>query len=129
MFFIEETNKDILKISKLCDSLGGLEVPLLTIHENYKEKTESTSEDEDFNKLKKCVIVCGRAHPGESNGSYMIEGFLDFISGESKMAEFIRRHVVFIVVPMINPDGVVLGNYRTGLSGKDFNREYKDPEK
>jgi len=23
---------------------------------------------------------------------------------------------------MLNPDGVVLGNYRTGISGRDFNR-------
>ena len=30
---------------------------------------------------------------------------------------------------MINPDGVALGNYRTGLSGRDFNREYRDPDK
>lgn len=30
---------------------------------------------------------------------------------------------------MLNPDGVVLGNYRTGLSGKDFNREYRNPDK
>jgi len=30
---------------------------------------------------------------------------------------------------MMNPDGVTLGNYRTGLSGRDFNREYKDPDR
>ena len=30
---------------------------------------------------------------------------------------------------MLNPDGVVIGNYRTGLSGKDFNREFINPEK
>lgn len=30
---------------------------------------------------------------------------------------------------MLNPDGVALGNYRTGISGKDFNREYKDPDR
>lgn len=29
----------------------------------------------------------------------------------------------------MNPDGVVLGNYRTGLSGKDFNREYANPDR
>jgi murein tripeptide amidase MpaA len=52
----------------------------------------------------------------------MMEGFLDFICGESKMAEFLRKHVIFKIVPMMNPDGVALGNYRTGLSGKDFNR-------
>lgn len=26
---------------------------------------------------------------------------------------------------MINPDGVVFGNYRTGLGGKDLNRKFK----
>jgi murein tripeptide amidase MpaA len=33
--------------------------------------------------------------------------------------------VIFKVVPMINPDGVVFGNYRTGLAGKDLNRKFK----
>ena len=37
--------------------------------------------------------------------------------------------MVFKIVPMLNPDGVALGNYRTGLSGRDFNREYKNPDK
>ena len=40
-----------------------------------------------------------------------------------------RKNIVFKIVPMLNPDGVALGNYRTGLSGKDFNREYKSPDK
>ena len=26
---------------------------------------------------------------------------------------------------MINPDGVILGNFRTGLAGKDLNRQFK----
>lgn len=26
---------------------------------------------------------------------------------------------------MINPDGVVFGNYRTGLAGKDLNRKFR----
>lgn len=26
---------------------------------------------------------------------------------------------------MVNPDGVVFGNYRTSLSGKDLNRKFK----
>ncbi len=105
-------------------------MPLLIVHETHKEKTESTANsEEEGGVMKRCVIVCGRAHPGESNGSYMVEGFLDFICGDSKMAEFLRRHVIFKIVPMINPDGVALGNYRTGLSGRDFNREYRDPDK
>lgn len=30
---------------------------------------------------------------------------------------------------MLNPDGVILGNYRTGIAGKDLNREFRNPEK
>lgn len=29
------------------------------------------------------------------------------------------------VVPMLNPDGVVVGNYRCSLSGRDMNRNYR----
>jgi cytosolic carboxypeptidase protein 2/3 len=28
------------------------------------------------------------------------------------------------IIPMINPDGVVCGNYRSNLQGKDMNRNY-----
>lgn len=33
--------------------------------------------------------------------------------------------VVLQVVPMLNPDGVVVGNYRCSLAGRDLNRNYK----
>ncbi len=68
-------------------------------------------------------------HPGESNGSFMMEGFLKFICGDTKTAHNLRKNIIFKIVPMINPDGVVLGNYRTGLSGRDFNREYRSPDR
>ena len=41
----------------------------------------------------------------------------------------LRQYFVFKIVPMLNPDGVTLGNYRTGISGLDFNREYRNPDK
>lgn len=36
-----------------------------------------------------------------------------------------RKKVIFKIIPMINPDGVIFGNYRTSLSGKDLNRQFR----
>lgn len=35
---------------------------------------------------------------------------------------------MFKVVPMLNPDGVIVGNYRTSLSGLDLNRQWATPD-
>lgn len=33
----------------------------------------------------------------------------------------------FQIIPMLNPDGVIVGNYRCSLAGLDLNREYREP--
>ena len=30
---------------------------------------------------------------------------------------------------MLNPDGVVMGNYRTGFGGRDLNRQFRNCDK
>lgn len=32
--------------------------------------------------------------------------------------------MVFKIIPMVNVDGVVVGNFRTNIKGSDVNREY-----
>jgi len=66
-------------------------------------------------------------HPGESNASFIIEGFLEFLVGNEKEAKGLRDIFVFKVVPMLNPDGVIVGNYRSNLSGLDLNRQWQNP--
>lgn len=46
---------------------------------------------------------------------------------EDQQASALRDHVVFYIVPMLNPDGVVIGNYRTGFAGVDLNRQFQQP--
>ncbi|XP_028306241.1 cytosolic carboxypeptidase 2 [Gouania willdenowi] len=105
------------KVRVLCHSLAGNAVYVLTI--------TSPGAGRLVGKIKKAVVVTARVHPGETNGSWMMEGFMDFLLGDSDDAQLLRDTFVFKVVPMLNPDGVVVGNYRCSLAGRDLNRNYK----
>lgn len=52
----------------------------------------------------------------------MLKGLIDSLVSKSKEAELIREEAHIFVIPMLNPDGVVLGNSRTSAAGKDLNR-------
>jgi len=52
----------------------------------------------------------------------MMHGVLDFLTSDDPEASALRDRYVFKVVPMLNPDGVINGNYRCGLVGADLNR-------
>ncbi|KAE8296468.1 Cytosolic carboxypeptidase 2 [Larimichthys crocea] len=101
----------------LCHSLAGNAVYVVTITSRGVGRLEG--------RMKKAVVVTARVHPGETNSSWMMEGFLDFLLGDSEDAQLLRDTFVFKVVPMLNPDGVVVGNYRCSLAGRDLNRNYK----
>lgn len=68
-------------------------------------------------------MVIARQHPGESVGSWLMEGFIRRLESMR-----ISLAVQWIIVPMINVDGVVLGNNRTGVLGQDFNRNWNIDE-
>ena len=36
---------------------------------------------------------------------------------------------MFKIVPMLNPDGVIVGNYRCSLAARDLNRNYRHPRR
>ena len=68
------------------------------------------------------VLLSSRVHPGETNASWALDGLLAFITSDQPAAVQLRQWCVFKIVPMLNIDGVVEGNYRTNLSGLDLNR-------
>lgn len=40
-----------------------------------------------------------------------------------------RNQFNFVIIPMVNPDGVIEGNSRCNISGVDLNRQWVDPMK
>lgn len=41
------------------------------------------------------------------------------------MLQELRNRFIFKLIPMLNPDGVVVGNSRCSLNGRDLNRQYR----
>ena len=116
------------------------------------------------------IVITARVHPGESNASWIMQGIIDFLTGDGKVARQLRKKFVFVsllrpaayfdldfafpffsvaqrprssrhasilsplidatqkIVPMLNPDGVINGNYRTSLAGVDLNRRWDKPD-
>ena len=46
---------------------------------------------------------------------------------DDPIADSLLKEFVFLIVPMLNPDGVVLGNNRCSLQGYDLNRCWGHP--
>jgi len=112
---LKELNPDIIKQKILCKTLSGIDIPLLTINEKTIDK-------------KPIIILTARIHPGEICSSFVIQGFLRFIVSSNKIAKALRNSIHFKIIPMLNPDGVIAGNYRVGYSGQDLNRHFAKPD-
>ena len=54
-----------------------------------------------------------------------MKGMLQQLVKNTPEMAFLRKHIVFKIIPMLNVDGVVMGNFRTSLYGKDLNRLFK----
>lgn len=106
----------------MCLTLAGNRCDALTI--------TTPGPDEGYDGARKRgAVLTARVHPGESNSSWMMKGAIDFLTGDSPDAKILRDNFVFKVVPMLNPDGVVNGNYRCSLAGVDLNRVWAEPNK
>jgi hypothetical protein len=78
---------------------------------------------------KKIALVTCRVHPGETPASHVLHGLIEtLLSTRDCRSAALRQHFVFVIIPMLNPDGVAAGHYRTDLRGVNLNRMYDTPD-
>lgn len=88
----------------------------------------TTKRPHQFNN-KRVFFLSSRVHPGETPATFVFLGFLDFIlKTDDPRARLLRDTFIFKLIPILNPDGVQRGHYRTDQFGVNLNRVYLDPD-
>lgn len=71
---------------------------------------------------RKVMIISARVHAGETHSSFVMRYLLkELTSGNSKY-DYLLDNYIIKLIPMINVDGVIVGNSRGSLVGLDLNR-------
>ena len=69
---------------------------------------------------KRTVHIHARTHPQETEGFYVTDEIIKILLSESEVAQTSRANCVFYIIPMYNPDGVVLGLPRRNANDIDL---------
>ena len=80
---------------------------------------------------KDVLLLVGRQHPPEVSGAFAFFTFLETLLADSELAAQFRERFQIIAIPLLNPDGVLGGNWRHNLGSTDLNRDwgiFKQPE-
>ena len=61
----------------------------------------------------------------------MIQGLIDTLLNpkeeEKELVNNLKEYFEFYIIPMLNVDGVINGNYRCSLAACDLNRKWQKP--
>ena len=94
-----------------------------------KKQAEATRPPEKKEIQKEVILLTSRVHPGETGASWMIHGLMDTLlnpknAEEKALVKNLKEHFEFYIIPMLNVDGVINGNYRCSLASCDLNRKW-----
>ena len=121
---LEEASKrqNLYKFKRdiLCTTVQGRRCDIVKISKKSKKRVGEKGE-------KRYIVISGRVHPGETNASWVVKGMLDFLTSNKVWSLDLLDQYKFVFIPMLNPDGVAIGNYRCDANGYDLNRCWKTP--
>ena len=125
-----KTSGVTFSMGSVAHSLSNNQVPYLTLtkdHEHTLENVEVGLDKPAQVRAKPVVFVMARQHPGETHSSFLMGEMLNELASGSTLSRTLLEHYEFHLVPMVNVDGVIYGNFRCDLAGFDLNRVWKHP--
>eukprot|EP00201_Polytomella_parva_P001714 CAMPEP_0175079256 /NCGR_PEP_ID=MMETSP0052_2-20121109/24712_1 /TAXON_ID=51329 ORGANISM="Polytomella parva, Strain SAG 63-3" /NCGR_SAMPLE_ID=MMETSP0052_2 /ASSEMBLY_ACC=CAM_ASM_000194 /LENGTH=491 /DNA_ID=CAMNT_0016349547 /DNA_START=225 /DNA_END=1700 /DNA_ORIENTATION=- len=130
--YLEFLELPYLRRQELCRSLQQRRVDVLTISSPMTScpllnPGSLPAVSSDLSGRRRVVIITGRVHPGETPSSYVVQGLTNWLLSNDSGAEAARNAATWVIIPMLNPDGVFLGNYRSDSMGADLNRRWTTP--
>lgn len=109
------TTQTDARLSTLGMSKSGQAIPSLTVNENSRD----------------VLLLVGRQHPPEVSGAFAFFAFFETLVADNELANRFRDRYQVLAVPLMNPDGVMGGNWRHNLGNTDLNRDwgpFRQPE-
>ena len=80
----------------------------------------TVSDDPNNISGKRTIHIHARTHPQETEGFYVTDEIINILLSETEIAQTARANCVFYIIPMYNPDGVVLGLPRRNANNIDL---------
>lgn len=96
--------RNFIRFDNLCKTNNNRFCPLIYI-------TDFTSPDSIRN-TRRVIFLTSRVHPGEPSSSFVMEGIIEQLISTNSTPTELRKHFIFVIIPMLNPDGVAEGHSR-----------------
>eukprot|EP00928_Gymnodinium_smaydae_P018738 TRINITY_DN17145_c0_g1_i1.p1 TRINITY_DN17145_c0_g1~~TRINITY_DN17145_c0_g1_i1.p1 ORF type:complete len:1065 (-),score=74.24 TRINITY_DN17145_c0_g1_i1:327-3521(-) len=134
----DSSRQPLLTRQTLTSSSGGKRIHVVEVNEPVElEEDAQALEAKQLapichrrfeNRRCPAIVIIARQHPGEPQGSWIVQGLMEFLSDpKDSRAQELRKRFSFRIIPMLNVDGVIVGNSRCSATGLDLNRQWRDP--
>jgi Zinc carboxypeptidase len=107
-------------LAQLADIGGGSRVVLGHSHDRRPIEAVRLGKPD----APRLIILLGRQHPPEVTGAFAMDAFTLTIAKLIRSGAIDSKEFQFLIVPMLNPDGVARGHWRANLGGVDLNRDW-----
>ena len=110
------TDSLLYKHEVISQSVGGLDVYQISLTNRSRMAN------------KKFMYIIARQHAAETHGSWIMKYLIKELTQNASKYDLLLSNYIVKLIPMINPDGVTIGNSRVSLVGQDLNRRWANPD-